>query len=141
VDTEKGTRLGFISWDDGSTSVSRAISHGGEYVANYKTQYQLTIESAHGCPKGKGWYDPGSAATISVIPAEGTIVRQVFTGWSGDLTGTTATVSLIMDAPKATKADWRTDYSRIYIFVVGIMAFVGAPVAGITYVQRRRKAS
>jgi len=141
VDTEKGTRLVFVSWDDGDASVSRAISHGGEYVANYKTQYQLTIESAHGCPKGKGWYDSGSAATISVIPAEGTIVRQVFTGWSGDFTGTTAVESLVMDAPKAIKADWRTDYSRLYILVADIMVFVGAPVAGITYVQRRRKAS
>ncbi len=141
VDTEKGTRLVFVSWDDGDASVSRAISHGGEYVANYKTQYQLTIESAYGDPRGEGWYDSGSAATILVIPAEGTIIRQVFTGWSGDFTGTTATASLTMDAPKAIKADWRTEYLRLYILVGGIMALVGAPVGGITYVQRRRKSS
>jgi hypothetical protein len=141
VDTGEGTRLVFASWNDGDTSVSRAISRGGQYTANYERQYQLTIESAYGARKGEGWYDSGSAATISVIPTEGTIVRQVFTGWSGDFTGTAAVALLVMDAPKAIKAGWRTDYSRFYILVVNIMAFVGAPVAGITYVQRRRKAS
>ena len=139
VDTEKGTRFVFTSWNDGSTAVSRAISHGGEYTVDYKTQYQLSIESAYGDPKGEGWYDPGSAAHISVIPAEGTIVRMVFAGWSGDFAGATATASLIMDAPKAIKADWRSDYSRLYALVAGIMALVAAAVVGIAHMLRRKK--
>jgi hypothetical protein len=139
ANTRQGTRLVFTSWNDGDTLVSRAISQGGEYTAKYERQYQLTIESAYGVRKGEGWYDSGSTATISVTSPEGTIIRRVFTGWSGDFTGNAAVASLVMDAPKAIKAGWCTDYSRLYIFVVDIMAFVGAPVAGITLVQRRRK--
>jgi len=139
VDTENGTRLVFASWDDGYESASRMISHGGEYTANYKTQYQLTVESPYGDPGGEGWYDSGSTATISVTPSRGTVVRRVFTGWSGDLVGTEAAASLSMDGPKVAKANWRTDYARVYIFIAGAMALVGASVA--TYVLKRKRSS
>jgi len=119
VDTAKGTRYTFASWSDGNRSVSRTISHGGVYRANYKTEHQLVIESAYGEPGGEGWYDAGSTATISVAPSVGTIIRQVFTGWSGDFSGDKPTTQLIMNSPKTITANWRTDYTRLYIVVVG----------------------
>ena len=110
LDTGSGTRNVFTSWNDGDTSVSRTISHGGVYTANYRTQYELLIESAYGEPEGEGWYDAGSTATISVTPIEEPTTRHIFTGWSGDYAGDTATASVIMDSPKAITANWRTDY-------------------------------
>jgi len=139
IDTGKGTRLVFTSWDDGDISASRTISHGGEYTANYKTQYQLTIESTYGDYTAEGWYDSGSTANISTSSPHGKIIRQVFTGWSGDSTGTEATAAVLMDAPKTVTANWRTDYTRLYILIAGAMAFVGAAIT--TYILWRRKST
>lgn len=110
VDTGSGTRYVFTSWDDGETSVSRTISQGGVYTANYTTQYQLIIESAYGQPEGEGWYDSGSTASISAASTEGATTRQIFNGWSGDFTGTIANASVNMDSPKAITANWRTEH-------------------------------
>jgi hypothetical protein len=110
LDTGSGMRYVFTSWNDGDTSVSRTISHGGVYTANYKTQHELTIESAYSEPEGQGWYDAGSTATISVTSIEEPTTRHIFTGWSGDYSGDTATASVIIDSPKAITANWRTDY-------------------------------
>ena len=139
VDAGEGTRLVFTSWDDGNNSVSRTISSGGVYTANYKTQYRLTLESAYGSTEGQSWYDAGSNAVISVAPAEGKIVRQVFTGWSGGFTGTEATALVTMDAPKVITANWRADYLRLYILVAVIVALVGATVA-IHIIRKQRAA-
>lgn len=108
--TESGTRCVFTSWNDGDTSVSRTISHGGVYTANYKTQHQLLIESAYGKPEGQGWYDAGSTATISVTSIEEPTTRHIFTGWSGDYSGDTAVASVIMDSAKVVTANWRTEH-------------------------------
>jgi hypothetical protein len=207
IDIGKGTRYVFTSWDDGETSASRAISRPGVYTANYKTQYQLTINSVYGQPEGEGWYDSGSTATIStasveegpirriftgwsgdftgeaetasvtmdspktvtanwrtdylltinstygqpegagwyesgsmatisVVPAQGIIIRRIFTGWSGDFTATTATTSVTMNSPKTITADWRTDYIQLYILIAGIVVLAGVI---ITIVRRRQK--
>jgi hypothetical protein len=110
LDTGRGTRYVFTSWNDGDTSVSRAISHGGVYTANYKMQHQLVIESAYGEPEGQGWYDAGSTVTISVTSIEEPATRHIFTGWSGDYSSDTATAPVVMNSPKAITANWRTDY-------------------------------
>ena len=110
LDIGSGTRYVFTSWNDGDTSVSRTISHGGVYTANYETQHQLLIESAYGEPEGEGWYDAGSTATISVASIEEPTTRHIFTGWSGDYSEDIATASVIMDSPKSITANWRTDY-------------------------------
>lgn len=110
LDTGSGTRYVFTSWNDGDTSVSRTISHGGVYTANYKTQHELTIESAYSVPEGQGWYDAGSTATISVASIEEPATRHIFTGWGGDYSGDTEIASVTMDSPKTITANWRTDY-------------------------------
>ncbi len=110
LDTGSGTRYVFTSWNDGDTAVSRTISHGGVYTANYKTQHELTIESVYSVPEGGGWYDAGSTATISVASIEQPTTRHIFTGWSGDYSGDTEVALVTMDSPKAITANWRTDY-------------------------------
>ena len=139
MDTGERTRLVFVSWDDGDASVSRAISHGGEYAANYETQYQLTVESAWGNPVGQGWYESSEVAHVSVYSPAGIIIRRLFAGWSGDSVGTEASTLLTMDGPKTVIANWRADYLRLYILIAGVVALVGATV-GIR-IRRRRKLS
>ncbi len=110
VSGKSGTRYVFLSWDDGNTSTSKTISGGGAYTANYQRQYELAIESAFGETEGEGWYDEGLTATISTTSIEGPTIRYIFTGWSGDYSGTEAMASVTMDSSKTVTANWRTDY-------------------------------
>jgi hypothetical protein len=135
IDAGDGTRLVFSSWNDGDISSSRVISSGGEYTANYQTQYKLTVDSLYGRPRGNGWYDSGLNATVSINASEGSIIQRTFTGWSGDYKGAESKVSLTMDKTKTIKASWKSDYLRLYLLVIGLIIVV----AGITAVFMIRK--
>jgi hypothetical protein len=135
IDAGDGTRLVFTSWNDGNTSSSRIVSSGGEYAADYKTQYKLTIESPYGAPRGNGWYDSGSQASVSINASSGNIIQHTFTGWSGDYTGGEANTSLTMDKAKTIEANWKSDYLRLYLLVIGLIIVV----AGMTAVFTMRK--
>lgn len=139
VSTEEGTRLVFTSWNDGDKSVSRTISQGGEYKADYNIQYKLTIESPHGIPEGEGWYDSGSGATILIPSTEGKIIQHIFTGWSGDFVGREATTLVTMDKPKAIRANWETVYLRLYLLIVGLIALTGIAATAMVYINKKRK--
>ncbi|MBM4446281.1 MAG: hypothetical protein FJ023_02880 [Chloroflexi bacterium] len=139
VSTTEGTRLMFTSWNDGDKSISRTISQGGEYTANYKTQYTLELESPYGSPKGEGWYDSGSRATISTSSTEGKIIQHIFTGWSGDFTGQEATALVTMDKPKTIKANWKTDYLRLYLLIFGLIALTGITATIMVYIHNKKK--
>jgi hypothetical protein len=134
-----GIQYVFDSWDDGNASASRAISRGGTYTANYSTHYYLTVESDYGQPEGEGWYSSGSMATISVASSEGAIIRQVFIGWSGDCSGTTASASVIMDVPRTVVANWKTNYMQLYLIIGGGVIVVGALIV-VLMMRRRKKA-
>jgi len=136
IDVGDGTRLVFTSWMDGDVSTSRVISNGGEYTAHYKTQYKLTVQSPYGSPRGSGWYDSGSKATVSIHTNDGNIIQHTFIGWSGDFTGPEANISLIVDKAKTIKANWRTDYLRFYLLIlVPIVVVIGT----ITWFMLRKK--
>jgi uncharacterized repeat protein (TIGR02543 family) len=79
-------------------------------TANWQNEYLLTIESAYGQPQGAGWYDEGSAASISIAPVQEPTARHNFIGWSGDYTGSQASASIIMTGPKTVTADWQNEY-------------------------------
>ncbi len=134
------TQYLFTSWSDGNASPLRTISQGGEYTANYLTQYYLTVESDYGNAQGEGWYNSGSTAVVSVTSPQGLIIRQVFAAWSGDSTATTPTTTILMDKPKAVTANWRTDYLQLYILIGGIVGFLGLVSASIILIRKRRKA-
>jgi uncharacterized repeat protein (TIGR02543 family) len=111
VSGASGTQYVFDSWNDGNTSSSKTISDGGIYTAEYQTQYFLTVASAFGQPTGQGWYNSGSMAAISVVtPVEQAGTKRIFTGWSGDYTGNTASASVTMTKPKTVMASWKTQY-------------------------------
>jgi len=115
----EGTQYVFTSWSgdaSGTGLTSNAIIMNGPKTAtaNWKTQYFLTVNSAHGTSGGQGWYDLGSTAyaTVNPLTVSGAAgVRYVFTGWSGDASGAGSPSNAItMNAPKTATADWKTQY-------------------------------
>jgi hypothetical protein len=80
--------------------------------ATWITQYYLTISTMHGTAAGEGWYDEGSLAEFSIhspiYGGEG--IRYVFTGWTGDFTGTELSGITLMDSPKIIFARWKTQF-------------------------------
>ena len=90
------------------------IAGYGSVTGNYETQYYLTVNSVYGTPSGMGWY--GSESTAIATLANGTVsggagVRYVFTGWSGDASGTgLASNPITMSEPQTATVDWKTQY-------------------------------
>jgi hypothetical protein len=110
VDPGNGTRYVFTSWNDGETSLTRLISKG-TYGVNYDTEQLLTIVSDVDGTQGAGWYKNNSIASFSVVSYIQTPdTRHIFTGWSGDYTGTSLIGSLVMESPKTITANWRHEY-------------------------------
>jgi len=93
---------------------SLTVSGSGNVTGNFKTQYYLTVTSAHGTTGGSGWYDAGtfSQATLNTLTMQvnaGT--KATFIGWTGHASGSTSTSnSILMDSPKTATATWRTQY-------------------------------
>ena len=146
IETEN-TRQFFTSWSGDSTSTSPAgsliMNTPKTVTANWRTEYLLKLDSAYGNPTGAGWYVAGETVNISVEPPPGFFVRQMFNGWSGDITSAEANANLIMDSPKIVFATWRTDYFWLYIVVaIAIVIIVGATTAIIfVYLKRKRKST
>lgn len=117
VQYSNGTRQIFNGWN--STSLGRNPS--GKITVNspttlraaWKTQYLVTVTSPYGKPSGSGWYDIGSAASISIQPEidYSNATRRLFNGWSGDtITESAPNMTVRVDAPRTLNAQWSTQY-------------------------------
>jgi len=114
VDSDKQyvwTSTGGLSSAQGDPNFE--VTGSGTVTGNYKTQYYLTVTSAYDTPGGEGWYDSGDTAYATLDT--GTVTdggtRYVFTGWSGDASGTGLTSDgITMDGAKTATADWKTQY-------------------------------
>jgi len=94
-----------ISWD---------TTGPGNHVFNYTAQYLLNVQTPYSTASGGGWYNSGTLATAVLASShvdETQGVRDVFTGWSADATGTqTASNAIVMDEPKTALATWKTQF-------------------------------
>ena len=103
---------------------------------NWQEQYYLTVPSAHGSTTGSGWYNSGASATgtVSSDTASGNSgVQYVFTGWSGDASGSGLTSSpIMMNGPKTATANWKTQYFLTVISAQGNPTGQGWYDAGTT---------
>ena len=129
-DDDTDTRYVFSNWavdddEESGETLSLTVDAPHAAVAEYDTQHYLTVNSDYGDPTGEGWYDDGSVATLSVTSPVGTFVRKVFTGWTGDLSGTAATQSITIDEPKTVTAEWRDDYLYLYFIGAGAVVVLG----------------
>ena len=107
-----GTRYAFSSWSDGGAISHTITTPGGAttYTATFITQYQLTT-SASPASEGivvvnptssDGFYNSG--ALVQVVAGANT--GYLFSGWSGDLTGSTNTQWVTMSAPRSVTANF-----------------------------------
>jgi len=107
--TSGGTQNTFASWSDGG-----AISHpvtapltATTYTASFTTSYQLTTAanpSNEGTvsPASGSYYTAGTVVSLLATPNSG----YQFSGFSGDLTGTTNPQTLLMNGPKNVTANF-----------------------------------
>lgn len=126
------TRRAFVRWSEDSMAQTTesfiVMDKPHAVVAIWKTQYYLTVGSDFGDPQGEGWYDKGETATFSVTSPVGIIIQQIFDGWGGDFTTDTPTATITMNSPKTVVANWRTDYTRVYLVIMGALAAIVACV-------------
>jgi uncharacterized repeat protein (TIGR02543 family) len=114
-----GTQYVFTGWSPstlGSSSTSNTINMTGPMTASaiWQTQYYLTVSSTYGTPDGAGWYNSSANAYVSVSPTTvpgATGIQYVFTGWSGNATGTSSTSNpILMSGPATATVIWQTQY-------------------------------
>nr|MDO8135478.1 hypothetical protein [Candidatus Njordarchaeum guaymaensis] len=111
-----GMRYSWTRWSDNGAIIHDIVvpSTSTTYTAYFTAQYYLSVESSPGTSSGTGWYDNTSTVYASLTDGSlsgGTGIRYVFTGWSGDASGTDLISGpIIMDGPKTATANWKTQY-------------------------------
>jgi len=135
------TKRYFTGWSGDFTgttaSGSLTMNAAKTLTASWRTEFLLTISSEYGTPTGAGWYDQGESVTISIEPVQGSIIRQIFDGWSGDLTSTDASASVTMSGPKDITANWHTDYLLLYIIIIIVVVVIAGGVVTFVLIRRR----
>jgi hypothetical protein len=101
-----GIRYVYSIWSDGgalSHSIT-ASSSPATYTANFTTQYYLTTAASAGgtISPASNWYNSGAVVSVAATANGG----YQFSGFSGDLSGTTTPQDLSMNAPKSVTANF-----------------------------------
>jgi hypothetical protein len=128
------TRHVFAGWLGNTRETTLAIRMDSPKltIANWKTQYLVTVNSQYGQAVGEGWHDIGSTVQIGLsTTAVGVLVQEVFDGWTGDFNSNSPDSRILVDSPKVIAAKWRTDYSQLIV----VLAVVGA--AGVFIIRQR----
>ena len=111
-----GTRASFTGWTDGGPAARSIIigSEGAAYLANYATQYLVTTLVN---PAAGGSLTPGSASPDGFYPAGGLLALTattasgfVFSGFTGDLTGSTNPQNILLNGPRTVIANFTCTY-------------------------------
>ncbi len=136
VAVSDGARLGFAGWADGIAAASRMVLMYRDWslTANYKPQYLLSVLSPLPV-EGGGWHDANTTVSVNVKQPTtdfGNGTRQVFTGWTGDATGTGNAVTIFMSGPKKVVANWKTQFYLITDSAYGTPSGAGWYDAGAT---------
>ena len=135
----------FTGWSGNFTGTSAngsiEMKAAKTITASWRSEFLLTINSDYNEPVGAGWYNEGENISISVEPEQGFIIRHFFTGWSGDITDTSANATVNMTSPKTITANWETDYLQLYILIIIILVVVGGGVAAVIIYLRRKQAA
>ncbi len=106
-----GTRYVWTGWSDGGDQIHvyTVPSTPETVTAYFTTKYYLNVVSPYGTIGGEGWYDEGSTAyaTLEAGSVVENGVQYMFTGWSGDASGTGLVSNpIIMNGPKTAIANW-----------------------------------
>jgi len=135
---------------------------GALHTFLYTTQHYVEVVSRQGNPRGSGWYDAGSKATVSVesrVLAEATNLTPIyrkttyylFDGWTVEPLGSVSpnpalgAGTILVDGPKIATAQWRVETTTeldwaVIIVLVDLAAAVGV-VLVIVVMKMRRQAT
>src|SRR3990170_4123423 len=117
-----GIRYVFTGWSGAASGTglkSNAITMNSAKTAtaNWKTQYYLTVISAHDSPApASGWYDTGASVTASVTSPADESTGSVYTctGWTGTgsvpTSGTNTKVTFKIDKSSSLTWNWKAQY-------------------------------
>jgi len=123
VDYENGTRRVFTYWSGDASGINYSksdpihMNQNKTAVANWKTQYYLTVVSTHDTPTpSSGWFDAGTPITASVTSPVGESegVRYRCTGWTGTgsvpPSGIGTSASFTINQPSSITWNWVAQY-------------------------------
>ena len=98
-----GTRYVFAKWSDGGAQSHKITTPAANatYTANFTTQYSLTTGvrptgAGTVTPSGTSWYNSGQNVSLRAIANS----SYKFSGWSGSLSGSSSSASIVMNAAK-----------------------------------------
>jgi hypothetical protein len=120
-----GTRVIFNGWNSttlgNNPTTQITVNSPTSLQAAWKTQYLVTVQSQYGTATGGGWYDAGSSVQLSIQPEVdyNNETRRIFTGWAGDISGTSSDFTLTANRPLNVVAQWATQY-QITFKVAGL---------------------
>lgn len=107
----------FTGWSGSASgtaaSVAVTMNSNKTVTANFQVQTNTYTLSAIASPTGGGTitgagnYSSGATATLTASPAAG----YIFTGWSGDASGTAASISIVMNGNKSATANFQAQSS------------------------------
>jgi hypothetical protein len=149
-----GTERVFNTWLQNGKTPDRTIDKPITLVASWNTLYSFNWTSPTGIflwedyyiyigPTGETsscvqrctiveYYPKGSYANLTLLgTSEQSVLftSEVFSGWKGDASGSSTTIHILMNGPKAVTATWTTSYTNLYI-VTSLVA-VCVLVAGL----------
>jgi len=145
-------RFRFEKWGDGTDQLEKVLSIEGDANASaaFIAQYFLNVSSEFGNRTGEGWYDSGSQVNAGIdrreVAAEDAFHVYVFTGWSGDASGTGLTSDpMTMNGPKTAMAVWEKRPSTAFYIAIGaglsLLVVVAALIILLKGNHARRKES
>lgn len=144
VSITEGWRAVFLSWNGTEYENPKTLLISTDLLLTvaYQDEFRLDVVSDVAQVSGAGWYQAGEVANFSVpllAPQQGlgglVGIRWRFTGWSGDITSTANSESVVMDHPYRVVANWVINYEQLYYFVIGAAVLVAGAVAA--FVGRR----
>ena len=140
------TRYVFNAWTGNLTSTSANASvlmnSPKTVIANWQTQYYLTIKSLYGNPTGEGWYDAGSNAHFSVAQSstDSSGTQYSLISWTGtgdgSYTGQSNTQTVTMNGPITETGNWEQSTSLWLVILIAAIIFA---LIAFLLAWRRRK--
>lgn len=150
VSMTEGWRALFLSWNgtDHENPKTILLRNDLSLTVDYQDEFRLDAVSQVAQVSGTGWYDAGTVANFSaplLVPQQGigglVGIRWKFTSWSGDITSTDHSESVVMNRPYRVVANYVTDYEQLDYFIIGAAVLIVAAAAAFLVLRITRKPS